>query len=173
MNTFIELPNNNGRFISQVLNHNVKTTPVAIGQYRTYIKDEGALTCTDDTPTTLPNPNNGMLIFSANYPDAGVVGEPNRWEIYIGLNKRFQAEYYLGPNRASLVENQPYVTINAGPSFDFVGCMTAYNPVVGVIIIDTVFQTEGITNRYAGNSFPPDGSDPAYLTSCYFDILVF
>lgn len=149
---------------------NVTSTPTQLGQYRTYTKNASALTGTDNAPTGgyLPSNLNGFKIDgSIPFASAGTSGQPNRWEIFIGLNKFPQLALYSSTGRTGAVS-----LVDPDVAASFYGISMDYDPTTGVVFVDAIDQPAATTTRNAGRSMPTGGAAPTDLPSLYFDIIV-
>lgn len=150
---------------------NVTTTPDALGEYRTYIKDAAALTATDNAPSGPYTPTNAdgfRIDGSVPYASAGTSGQPNRIEIFIGLNKHPEVEAYFGAGRTGSVN----LSIAPNTATVFYGVSFDYDPTTGVMIVDATEQAITTTTRFAARSMPTGGTAPSSIGNIYFDINV-
>lgn len=155
-------------YIGALLTTNVTSTPSALGEYRTYIKNAASNTGIDDPPLVPPSATNGMRLFAENYANAGTSGQINRWEIYVGLNKRLQYEFYQTTSRVGALSSD---AIYYGTTV-FGGVYVGYDVGNGIVFIDTIQQASTVTNRFVGEQNNAGGVAYAQPTDCYFDILV-
>ena len=169
----IALSNATEFLISHVLvnGSHVSGTPDALGEYRGLIKDSGTRTATVNAPTGgyLPTAADGMQINgSFNFASAGVSGQPNRWEIFVGKNKVVRPLWYSGTGRTGnvAVDSRTISTTHYGTSFE-------YDPTTGVAIIDAIDQDSTITTRLAGRKIATGGAtEPLDSSTVYFDLVV-
>lgn len=168
------------QYISQSLKTYVTYRPTSFGEYRCMIKVANSASCIDDVPDVPPDEKSGMFIYAVGRGADGTPGQTNRWEIYIGKNKKLQYECYYGEHRefgddGGIVSAQPsYQLLSTHFAFfAFFGLLTSYNSYDGVAIVDTVQQGAVSPLRNVGVLYKSDGQEPQGLQSCYFDILVF
>lgn len=163
-------PNSGGApyYIGGLLTTNVMTTPAAPGEYRTFIKNAASNTGVDDAPLTPPSSSNGMRLFAVDYATAGTSGQINRYEIYVGVNKRLQFEFYQTTARVGAITNDIiyYGTTVLG------GTYVGYDAANGIVFIDTMQQAATVTSRFVGESNNAGGVAYTQPSNCYFDILV-
>lgn len=156
-------------YISTTLTTNVTTTPSAPGEYRTYIKNAASTAGTDNAPATGPSTTNGMLIYAVNFASAGTSGQTNRWEIFVGVGKRLQVEFYQTTTRVGALDvDATYV----GTAATLIGTYISYDAANGIYYVDTIQQTGATTTRLVGEAQQPGGAANTQPASCYFDILV-
>ena len=155
-------------YISAVLTTRVTATPTALGEYRTFTKN-GDSTATDNAPTTGPSSSDGMRIFAKDFGTSGTNGQPNKWVIYVGTNKKYvHVEAYTSTGRTGTIDMK-YFTADSVRSY---GAYQAYDPATGLLVVSMIPNNGSITLSYAGVNSQVDGSASAQPTDCYFDVLV-
>jgi hypothetical protein len=102
-----------------------------------------------------------------NYATVGTSGETGRWEMFVGLNKRCEWQFYSGTGR----------TGQCSPDLFFVGTTATvgttygYDPATGIAWIDGMTQATSTTTRAAGQGYGNSGFT-GDITNLYFDIIV-
>jgi len=139
--------------------------PDAIGEYRSYLRNANARTYseTNGAPGTAPDSTNGYKFYNGGaFGGADSNNEPTKYEIFIGLNKTFQLEFYLSTGRTGVIFVDPFY--NYGGAFYDGGITYNYDPTTGIL---TLLQI-----RWAGQT-PVLGCDSVGIPTSadiYFDI---
>ena len=159
-----------GSYISASLNSLVTSTPDAVGEYRTYVKGSSSAAGTDTTPSAGygVDSSNGMRIQAISFGSAGTSGQPTRWEMYIGTNKKWIFEAYQTTGRSGGLDWKFYYDSGGSTS---VGMIVSYDPSSGVLSVDSQFA--GSTANACGRTIPVNGAASSTDSDCYFDVFVF
>lgn len=142
------------------------TPPVALGEYRSYLRNAGSQTYTETNgaPADTPSPDDGIHIWTAaTFAAADANNNPSRYEIFIGKFKSFNIQYYQTTDRTGFIDVDP---INDG-STTSAGIISGYDPTTGILSL-AVSTFGGLTNLNVGSGI---GSTPQY-TNGYFDVFV-
>jgi hypothetical protein len=150
----------------------VTTTPVALGEYRSYQKGASSTSGTDTAPNTVPSTANGIALGAFNYATAGSgTFNISRYEIFIGKNKTYLIEGYSGTGRTgtfNIDQSQSFASVDAV----VIGTNVAYDPTTGVLFIDAIAPTSSVTNNNLGVNIPTAGGARSAITTAYFDVIV-
>jgi hypothetical protein len=144
----------------------VTTTPTALGQYRSQLRQASTRfwNDTNGTPTALPSVANGIRIYNgAAWGVADTTSQPTRYEIFVGKNKQIKMEWYSGAGRTGFVDPTPGVRSTVD-----LGYTTNYDPTTGVL---TVFRPVGQGSGSSGHQIWDSNGD-TNATNPYFDVVV-
>lgn len=95
--------------ISDVLANGTRVTgtpPVALGEYRSYLRNAGAVTFTEvnGAPNIPPSSDDGITIYTAtNNATGDANGEPSRYEIFVGKNKQWRIDWFNDAGRTGFI----------------------------------------------------------------------
>lgn len=148
----------------------VTTTPTALGQYRSLIKDNAATTVSDTDGSGEISTANGIRLYAVSGTGAGTSTDPNRWIFYIGKNKTVRVIHYASTGRTGSI-NTAQVWDNDGTNVFEWGTAEVYDPTTGILMVGLPF-TGSTGTRYTGKSYSGETSGIANATSHYFDVLV-
>ena len=168
-------PNDN--FVARVMSDSlssgsrVTSNPTALGEYRSKYKTSGSsdyTAWTDSAPTAAPSADDGMLIYATSYDDAGTSGQINSYEIYIGTASQYFIQGYASTGKAGFIYTQR--NVYGSTKREAVGLRHSYNPTTGILLVDAGIQSWAQSNN---ESYVGQKTDGTYVTSCYFDVIVF
>jgi len=149
----------------------VTATPTALGEYRTMTKDSGSDSARSDNAPSAGwdvDAANGCRIQRRDWSEAGVSGQPNYWEFFIGVGNFAFLRAYSGTGRSGAVDTRPGTA--GGSTATQYGIFqwdkTDDNGVVGFNAINAFASATG-TARIG--IVEPVG---APVKSCYFDLFI-
>lgn len=141
--------------------------PDALGEYRSYIRDAGANTFTEEpngSPGTTPSVANGIQAYNgAAWSSADPNNEPTRYRIFIGKNKSYRMEWYSGVGRTGDISAAP---ISLTSSLD-AGYRVSYDPVTGILDVQAHRYGGGGTTHVSGLS-----NASLTVNDPFFDVVV-
>lgn len=148
----------------------VTTTPSALGEYRSQLRNSSATTYTDTngTPASLPNISDGIRIYASGaWASADSSNSPSRYEIFVGKNKNVTLRWFLNTGRTGFID----VTPGAYGSTRNGGFASNYDPTTGVL---TVLSPSILGSSSTGASAlgTLTNGDVQFGTSAYFDVIV-
>lgn len=165
----ITLSNSSSFRISSILANGtrVTSTPSQLGEYRTLIKDNAAVTYSDTDGSGKVSASNGLRTYAITGSGAGASTEPNRWVIFVGKNKHISYEFYSATGRTGQISTDwAYFDTDSIEK----GLLKNYDPTTGLVTITMPISGGGST-RYVGQTFS-DAAALANVPDCYFDIIV-
>lgn len=144
----------------------VTSLPMALGQYRSQLRNAGAATYTDTngTPTALPNTADGIKLYGGvGFGSADTSNQPSRYEIFVGKNKpNVSVQFSASAGKTGYVNNGIF-TLGTNSW----GSPWSYDPTTGVVIVYVGIDGTATTSEFCGKS-----EAGANLSSLYFDITV-
>lgn len=164
--------NNSSVFrISDVLVNGTRVTgtpPVALGQYRSYLRNAGARTYTETngSPATSPSSENGIVLYQGNaFASADDNNNPTKYEIFVGKNKYLKWEWNTSAGRTGGLN----VDYTGSTSVSSIGYMYSYDPATGIASVYTQTSNTAFTSQFIGSQ-QTDGD--AFTGDGYFDIII-
>lgn len=157
-------------FISNYLANGsrVTSTPTALGQYRSYLRNAGASTWTETngSPTATPSAANGITVYGGNqgYASADASNQPSRYEIFVGKNKTVELQWYSSTGKTGYVDVTPHTI-----STNMYGYLSSYDPTTGILNV-----LPNIVNQSGTHYIGINGNGVVYLTETvvYLDVKV-
>lgn len=146
------------------------SSPTALGQYRTLIKQNAAVTVADTDGSAQVSAANGLRIYAVSGGGAGTTGEPNAWSIHVGKQKKVMLEFYRTTGRAGIVMVNREIEDTNGVQH---GVDWHYDTSTGNVYLRMAMTNGfGASTRYVGTSYSSETAAYGDAANCYFDILV-
>lgn len=146
----------------------VTAPPAALGEYRCLIRTgSGSNNVSDNAPGAGPSDANGMRIYSKAYNAAGTSGETNRWEIFVGRNKKVDFQFFASAARTGNIDTAYQ---NISTTIDQ-GIYRSYDPTTGIVQLDAMVPANGSSSTFLVG-LTLIGNTITALTDCYFDLVI-
>lgn len=142
------------------------TAPTSLGQYRSYLRNAGAVTYTETngTPTATPNVTDGFALYnSTGFSGGDASGQPSKYDIFVGKSKVVKFSCNSSTGKTGFADVTPVIS-----GTNTAGYFTTYDPTTGIFTI--VPNLDGTATALKTGS---DGTGGGFTASpVYCDIQV-
>lgn len=153
----------------------VTAPPAKLGEYRSMYRASGSSSTLSDTaPSSPPTIADGMAMTATLFASAGTAGVITRYEIFIGKNKNFKVLGYAFAGKTGFLDVVPWVITSGGTNV-YTGLKTAYDPTIGILIVDASAEDTSIqaSDRFVGGLLTEGTAGSLqHVNSGYFDVVV-
>lgn len=171
----VTVGNSSSKWMSAILagGSRVTTTPTKLGEYRTLYKAVNQFTSDSGSSGTDTSPSqavsawvaDGIKLFADAYNAAGSSGEPNRIEMYIGVDKpSWRMQCWSSTAHSGGVNTSFFVSSSTREE----GTQPVYSSATGVLTIDFGSNVNSSTTTRQCGKNATNGS----VTDCYCDVQV-